>query len=39
MIKTESLHAIERLSNASGVSGFEDDVVAIVQNKRRIKLW
>ncbi|MBO0475139.1 M20/M25/M40 family metallo-hydrolase [Enterococcus ureasiticus] len=31
MTKKESLHLIERLSNASGVSGFEDDVVAIAK--------
>lgn len=31
MKKKESLQLIERLSNASGVSGFEDDVVAIAK--------
>lgn len=31
MTKQESLHLIEKLSNASGVSGFEDDVVAIAK--------
>lgn len=31
MTKKDSLDLIERLSNASGVSGFEDDVVAIAK--------
>lgn len=31
MTKQESLDLIEKLSNASGVSGFEDDVVAIAK--------
>lgn len=31
MTKKESIQLIERLSNASGVSGFEDDVVAIAK--------
>jgi putative aminopeptidase FrvX len=31
MVKQESLQLIEKLSNASGVSGFEDEVVAIAK--------